>query len=116
MEIEFMRVEEKKPSGHVNAGEKWMAFIDKLSKRISREALKELCRHHGKVVGVYISFVNRKPKYKFSTFAFVHFAWLSDLEMTINRLNKAKVDGKVIVISKARFPDYERKQNFNPFF
>ncbi|KAK9015790.1 hypothetical protein V6N11_006884 [Hibiscus sabdariffa] len=109
MTRESRRVVEKKPSGPVIAEEKWTAFIDNLSKRISRDSLKELCSHHGKVVGVYIPFVNRKPKYKFSTFAFVHFASSSDLETAIIRLNKAKVDGKIIVVSKAKYPGYDRK-------
>ncbi|KAL4325562.1 hypothetical protein GQ457_11G020250 [Hibiscus cannabinus] len=85
------------------ANGEWTAFVDNLSRCISRKTLWEIFRHHGKVVKVFIPSNNRKPNYKFSTFAFIHFASRGDLERAIHRTNKMRIDGRIVVVSKARF-------------
>ncbi|KAL4387604.1 hypothetical protein GQ457_09G021300 [Hibiscus cannabinus] len=90
----------------------WTAFVDNLSRRVSRGALWELFNHYGKVTRVFIPVVNKKPRYKFSTFAFVQFASSGDLDRAIRFTNKSKIDGRFIAVSKARFTNTQ-KVNFS---
>ncbi|KAK8633607.1 hypothetical protein V6N13_014451 [Hibiscus sabdariffa] len=86
--------------GEVN----WIVFVDNLSKRVSRGALWEVFSHYGKVIRVFISMVNKKPRYKVTTFAFVRFANEKDMNRAIDRMNNSKIDGRVISVAKAKFP------------
>ncbi|KAE8676532.1 putative Leucine-rich repeat protein kinase family protein [Hibiscus syriacus] len=63
--------------------EEWTVFVDNLSRRVSRLALKELFSHYGKVSRVFISTSIRKARYKSSTFAFVSFTSACKLERAI---------------------------------
>ncbi|GMI75113.1 hypothetical protein HRI_001180600 [Hibiscus trionum] len=102
----------------------WTVFVDNLSKRVSRFALKELFNHHGKVVRVFIPMVNNKAKYKEVTFAFVTMASKPEMERVILRLDKTKVDGFEVRVSQARYPrsmgdlsyNKEKKVRFEPAF
>ncbi|KAK8598505.1 hypothetical protein V6N13_094474 [Hibiscus sabdariffa] len=87
----------------------WTAFVDNLSRRVTRGALWELFNHYGKVTGIFIPTVNKKPRYKFSTFAFVQFASSGDLDRAIRSTNKSKIDGRFIVVSKARFTNTQKE-------
>ncbi|KAL4279853.1 hypothetical protein GQ457_03G000940 [Hibiscus cannabinus] len=89
----------------------WTAFVDNLSRRVTRGALRELFNHYGKVIRVFIPAVNKKPRYQFSTFAFVQFASPGDLNRAIRFANKRKIDGRVIVVSKARFTSKQMESN-----
>ncbi|KAK8682706.1 hypothetical protein V6N13_055084 [Hibiscus sabdariffa] len=71
----------------------WKAFVDNLSKQVSRSALKELFNHHGKVVWVYFPEKNMKAKYKSLMFAFVSSASSGDLTRAIRGVNKTFIDG-----------------------
>ncbi|KAK8698572.1 hypothetical protein V6N13_114684 [Hibiscus sabdariffa] len=92
----------------------WTAFVDNLSRRVTRGALWELFNHHGKVNRVFIPVVNKKPRYKFSTFSFVQFASPGDLDRVIRSTNKSKIDGRVIVVSKARFSIRQEENTHDP--
>ncbi|KAE8673743.1 Gamma-tubulin complex component 2 [Hibiscus syriacus] len=52
-----------------------------------------------------ISFKTRNPKYRFSTFAFVHFKREEDLKRAVEELNGIVIDGRKISVSPARFKD-----------
>ncbi|XP_039066648.1 polyadenylate-binding protein 4-like [Hibiscus syriacus] len=86
-------------------------FVDNVSKRVSRGSLWEVFNHHEKITGIFIPFANRKPKYKLSTFPFVRFASHEDLERAITRMNNTKIDGRVVLVSKAKFPCKHREGN-----
>ncbi|KAK8586735.1 hypothetical protein V6N12_021264 [Hibiscus sabdariffa] len=92
----------------------WTVFVDNLSRRVSRGAIWELFSHYGKVSQVFISMANKKPRYQFSTFAFVRFVSGKSMELAIEKMNNAKIDGRIITVSKARFPmSYNKMNNFN---
>ncbi|KAK8613229.1 hypothetical protein V6N13_100996 [Hibiscus sabdariffa] len=74
-----------------------------------RVTLWELFNHDGKVTRVFILDVNKKPRYKFSTFAFVQFASLRDVDRVIRSTNKSKTDERVIVVSNARFTNTQKE-------
>ncbi|GMI90829.1 hypothetical protein HRI_002752200 [Hibiscus trionum] len=93
------------------ASKTWMIFIDRLSRRVSRGALWELCGHYGKVKKVFISAINKKPKYKDDTFAFVHFYNRKDMLNVINVLDGTKIDDRTVYASEARFPANMSTQN-----
>ncbi|KAE8678433.1 hypothetical protein F3Y22_tig00111410pilonHSYRG00088 [Hibiscus syriacus] len=81
----------------------WVAFIDNLSRRVHRSVLWERFSYFGKVIKVFIPFVNRRPKYKDYTFAFVHFASKEDLFNAKDRMNNVVVDGRKISVSIAKY-------------
>ncbi|KAK8621332.1 hypothetical protein V6N13_067767 [Hibiscus sabdariffa] len=82
----------------------WTAFVDNLSRRVSRGALWEVFSHYGKVIRVFISMAKKKPRYKETTFAFVRFAKEKDMYRAIEKMNNSKIDGRIISVAKARFP------------
>ncbi|KAK8567015.1 hypothetical protein V6N13_110094 [Hibiscus sabdariffa] len=90
-------------------GSEWTVFINNLSRRVSRGALWELFSHYGKVSQVFISMANNKPRYQHSTFAFVRFDSGKNMEAAIENMNNAKIDGRIISVSKARFPAPRKK-------
>ncbi|KAL4385750.1 hypothetical protein GQ457_15G018300 [Hibiscus cannabinus] len=53
---------------------------------------------------------NNKPRYQHSTFAFVRFDSGNDMEVAIEKMNNAKIDGRIISVSKSRFPEPRKKQ------
>ncbi|GMI71123.1 hypothetical protein HRI_000781600 [Hibiscus trionum] len=81
----------------------WSAFVDNLSKRVSRRSLRERFMHHGKVTRAFIPLVNRKPKYRESTFAFVHFESEKDLLNAVEKVNQAMIDGKRVLVKVAKY-------------
>ncbi|GMI97752.1 hypothetical protein HRI_003444500 [Hibiscus trionum] len=83
----------------------WIVFVDNLSKRISRIALKELFNHHGRVERIFIPMNNSKVKYRESntTFAFVTMATKAEMERVIANLNNTKMDGSLVRVFRARF-------------
>ncbi|GMI98326.1 hypothetical protein HRI_003501900 [Hibiscus trionum] len=83
--------------------QEWTVFIDNLSKRVQRSALKELFEFHGKVKRVYIPYRNPRPKYSESTFAFVAFGTKEEQQKAIHHLDRSKVDGRIIRVTTARF-------------
>ncbi|XP_039060644.1 RNA-binding motif protein, Y chromosome, family 1 member B-like [Hibiscus syriacus] len=83
----------------------WSVFIDNLSKRVSHRTLRELFLVHGPVTRVFIPSQTRNPKYRFSTFAFVHFKREEDLKRAVEELNGIVIDGRKISVSPARFKD-----------
>ncbi|KAK8675953.1 hypothetical protein V6N13_034011 [Hibiscus sabdariffa] len=84
------------------SGDVWTVSVENLSWRVTRGVLWELFNHHGKITKVFIPAVNKKPIYKFSTFAFEQFASSEDLDRAIRSTNKSKIDGRVIAFSKNR--------------
>ncbi|KAL4355431.1 hypothetical protein GQ457_06G037310 [Hibiscus cannabinus] len=88
----------------------WTVFVDNLSRRVSRGALWELFSHHGKVNHVFIPLKNKKPKYRFSTFAFVRFDSEKAMNRAIEKTNKFKIDGKIITVARAKFPVQMRRK------
>ncbi|KAE8687588.1 putative Glucan endo-1,3-beta-glucosidase precursor [Hibiscus syriacus] len=87
----------------VPGGGSWVAFIDNLSRRVHRSVLWDCFSLDGKVVKVFIPFVNRRPNYKDHTFAFVHFASKEDLLNAMSKINKVMVDGRRIVVTSAKY-------------
>ncbi|KAE8682317.1 Polynucleotide adenylyltransferase family protein isoform 4 [Hibiscus syriacus] len=81
----------------------WVVFVDNLSRRVQRNVLWDRFIHYGKVIKVFIPFVNRRPYYKDSTFAFVHFASKDDMHLAIEKMNNASVDGRRILVSIAKY-------------
>ncbi|KAK8495627.1 hypothetical protein V6N13_092867 [Hibiscus sabdariffa] len=96
------RKESRVSNDHWNGS--WIAFVDNLSRRITRHALRELFSFHGKVERVFIPVKNGKTKYKVSMFMFVSLASKEDLEKVIVKIDKSRIDGLVVRVSKARFP------------
>ncbi|KAL4312348.1 hypothetical protein GQ457_01G050470 [Hibiscus cannabinus] len=88
----------------------WTVFVDNLSRRVSRGALWELFSHHGKVNHVFIPLKNKKPKYRFSTFAFVRFDSEKAMNRAIEKTNKSKIDEKIITVARAKFPVQMRRK------
>ncbi|GMJ13314.1 hypothetical protein HRI_005000600 [Hibiscus trionum] len=89
----------------------WTLFVDNLSRRVHRGALRELFNHHGKVVRVFIPNNNRKSKYRTSTFAFVSVANRTDMEKMIQRMDRTFIDGMMVRVSKAKFPNPRENGN-----
>ncbi|KAE8663132.1 putative AP2/ERF domain-containing transcription factor [Hibiscus syriacus] len=58
---------------------------------------------NGKVIRVFIPFINKRPKYKVSTFAFVHFASKEDMCNAIQKMNNVMVDGRRIFVIIAKY-------------
>ncbi|GMI65924.1 hypothetical protein HRI_000261700 [Hibiscus trionum] len=85
-------------------GGAWTTFIDNLSKRVSRTALRELFGHYGKVTRVFIPVVNRRAKYKHYTFALISMACKEDMLAVISKLHNTRIDGRVISVSQAKYP------------
>ncbi|KAK8529126.1 hypothetical protein V6N13_102058 [Hibiscus sabdariffa] len=99
-------------------GVRWKVFVDNLSRRVSRGALWELFSHYGRVNHVFISMTNKKPKYRVSTFAFVRFGSKKAMNLAIEKTNNSKIDGRIITVSKAKFPISTRRKvrSHNPGF
>ncbi|KAK8556338.1 hypothetical protein V6N13_064374 [Hibiscus sabdariffa] len=97
-----MATKSKESTDATSHGGEWIMFIDNLSKRVSRSALKELSSHYGKVVQVFILVINKKPKYKDSTFAFVFVACREYMDRMV--MDKSTIDGKLVKVSQPRFP------------
>ncbi|XP_039034518.1 RNA-binding protein with serine-rich domain 1 homolog [Hibiscus syriacus] len=89
---------------NIRAGEEWTVFVDNLNKRVSRGAFMEVFNHYGKVTSVFIWRYNKKPRYKNITYAFVCFATRGDMDIAINKMNNARIDGGNISVSIAKFP------------
>ncbi|XP_039071241.1 serine/arginine-rich splicing factor SC35-like [Hibiscus syriacus] len=98
-------VERVKLRGEFSSENVWTAFVDHLSKRVSRRELRELFSSHGPVVRVFIPRETRNPKYKFFTFAFVHFGNEESLRRAIAKLNGSMIDGWRISVGTARYKD-----------
>ncbi|KAE8664767.1 hypothetical protein F3Y22_tig00112738pilonHSYRG00325 [Hibiscus syriacus] len=98
-------VEREKLRGKFSLENVWTAFVDNLSKRVSRRELRELFSSHGPVVRVFIPRETRNPKYKFSTFAVVHFGNEESLNRAIAKLNGSMIDGWRISVGTARYKD-----------
>ncbi|KAE8678318.1 hypothetical protein F3Y22_tig00111427pilonHSYRG00438 [Hibiscus syriacus] len=99
------RNQREKLKGKSVPDECWSAFIDNLSRRVSRRMLRELFLVHGLVMRVFIPSQIRNPKYRFSTFAFVHFKREEDLKRVVDEFNGVVIDGRKISVSPARFKD-----------
>ncbi|KAE8729704.1 Cysteine synthase D1 isoform 1 [Hibiscus syriacus] len=84
-------------------GVPWVAFVDNLSKGVHRSSLWKRFSFHGKVIKVFIPFVNRRPNYKVSTFAFVHFASKKDLLKAVERMNNVVINGRRVMVSIAKY-------------
>ncbi|KAE8667673.1 hypothetical protein F3Y22_tig00112383pilonHSYRG00281 [Hibiscus syriacus] len=81
----------------------WVAFVDNLSKGVHISVLWKHFSFHGKVIKVFIPFVNRRPNYMVSTFAFVHFASKEDLLKAVERMNNLVIDGRRVLVSIAKY-------------
>ncbi|GMI93504.1 hypothetical protein HRI_003019700 [Hibiscus trionum] len=81
----------------------WSIFVDNLSKRVSRSALRGLFNLHGKVVRIFIPVVNRKEKYRNSTFAFVSMSNKLEMEEAILKRDRSLVDGRIIRVFRAKY-------------
>ncbi|KAK8984881.1 hypothetical protein V6N11_064427 [Hibiscus sabdariffa] len=75
-----------------------------MRKRVLRGALWEVFNNHGKVTRIFIPLVNKKPRYRQATLAFNRFVSEKDMVIAIKKMNNSKIDGRVISVSKARFP------------
>ncbi|GMI96499.1 hypothetical protein HRI_003319200 [Hibiscus trionum] len=84
--------------------ESWSILVDNLSKQVTRAVLKELFSHYGRVVRIFILMVNRKAKYRDTTFAFVSVSSRGELEVCISKSDNSLVDGKKIRVSAAKYP------------
>ncbi|GMI84846.1 hypothetical protein HRI_002153900 [Hibiscus trionum] len=81
----------------------WVVFVDNLSRRVSRGALREFFCHYEEVKRVFIPYDNRKPKYRDCTFAFVHFAEERGMIRAIELVNNSKIYARKVTVSKSRF-------------
>ncbi|KAE8675548.1 RecQ-mediated genome instability protein 1 [Hibiscus syriacus] len=95
----------------VHGGGIWSVFVDNLSRRVSRRALGEHFSYHGKVIRVFIPFINNRPKYKDCTFAFVHFASKEDLCNAVEKMNNVRVNGRIIYVSVAKYDKRSEKKS-----
>ncbi|XP_039014053.1 probable splicing factor, arginine/serine-rich 4 [Hibiscus syriacus] len=86
----------------------WVAFVDNLSRNVTRSALWDRFSRQSKVIKVFIPLVNKRSNYKYCTFAFVHFASREDLLYATDRMNNVLIDGRKISVSIAK---YQRKSN-----
>ncbi|KAE8705917.1 hypothetical protein F3Y22_tig00110415pilonHSYRG00166 [Hibiscus syriacus] len=91
-------------------GDEWTAFIDNLSKRVSRGALREFFNNYGEVRQVFIPRSIRNPgiRIKECNFVFVRFAPKADMDNCLRSTNDAKIDGRSILVSKAKFTRYSQ--------
>ncbi|KAE8731579.1 Spc97 / Spc98 family of spindle pole body component, putative isoform 2 [Hibiscus syriacus] len=94
---------------HSSFGEEWTAFVDNLSKRVSRRAVKELFQHQGNVLRVYIPNVSNKPKYRNQTFAFVQFEKEEGLKNAIENVNGAWIDGMRVTVGVAKYQSHRNR-------
>ncbi|KAE8663601.1 putative AMP deaminase [Hibiscus syriacus] len=86
-----------------SSGSEWVVVVDNLSRRVSRRVIWELFKRHGDVVKVFIPLVNRRPKYKDSNFAFVHFGCKKDVANAIAKVNNTMIDQKRVSDGVAKF-------------
>ncbi|KAK8708816.1 hypothetical protein V6N13_059852 [Hibiscus sabdariffa] len=86
----------------INQPGSFTAFVNNLSKRVSRKALWDLFSYYGKVCQVYIPFAYNRTKYRVSMFAFVQFHNQKDLIFAIEKVNNSLVDGLRMCVSKAK--------------
>ncbi|KAE8704873.1 hypothetical protein F3Y22_tig00110435pilonHSYRG00103 [Hibiscus syriacus] len=94
-------------------GGSWVAFVDNLSRRVHRRVLWDRFSRFGKVIKVFIPFVNSRPNYKNKTFAFVHFASKEDLIAAKEKMNNVLVDGRRILVSFAKYQRSSGPRNLN---
>ncbi|XP_039005774.1 U1 small nuclear ribonucleoprotein 70 kDa-like [Hibiscus syriacus] len=99
------KVEREKLKGKIVSDEVWKAFVDNLSRRVSRRELRDIFSSHGTVERVFIPKETKNPKYKFSTFAFVQFERESSLKRAIEMLNGSLIDGRRISVGIAKYND-----------
>ncbi|XP_039003308.1 serine/arginine-rich splicing factor 2-like [Hibiscus syriacus] len=92
-----------------SSGEEWTAFVDNLSKRVSRRVVRELFQHQGQVMRVYIPNVSKNPKYRNQTFAFIQFENEEGLKKAIENVNGAWIDGKKVTVGAAKYQSYRSK-------
>ncbi|GMI99180.1 hypothetical protein HRI_003587300 [Hibiscus trionum] len=93
-------------------GAEWTIFVDNVSRRVSRHALRDIFSNFGRVCRVFIPLRNEKPKYKYVTFAFVSMEKQEEMERAIQKTDRIKLDGFVIRSSKARFMRNKVHENF----
>ncbi|XP_039040141.1 serine/arginine-rich splicing factor SC35-like [Hibiscus syriacus] len=99
------KIEREKLKGKIDSGEVWKAFVDNLSRRVSRHELRDIFSSQGTVERVFIPKETRNPKYRFSTFAFVQFERESGLKRAIDMLNGSLIDGRRITVGVAKYTD-----------
>ncbi|XVF82531.1 hypothetical protein PTKIN_Ptkin16aG0057100 [Pterospermum kingtungense] len=90
----------------------YTAFVDNLSKRVSRRALWEAFNIYGRVEDVFISFRNAKP----TTFAFVRYKHEVEMRKAIELGNYRRIDGRCISVKKANFGWRDRRSVQNKKF
>ncbi|KAE8707784.1 Pentatricopeptide repeat-containing protein [Hibiscus syriacus] len=95
--------------GHYFSGEEWTMFVNNLSKRVSRRALRELFHYQGPVTRVFIPSVTNKPKYKTSTFAFIQFASEDSLRKAIENVNGTWIDGMRVSVGGYKVSELSNK-------
>ncbi|GMI75949.1 hypothetical protein HRI_001264200 [Hibiscus trionum] len=103
-------VNQEKSRSNVDVN-RWVIFIDNLSRRVSRVALKELFEHYGSVQKIFIPMVNNKPKYRFCTFALIHMGNEKDMIRAIEKTHNSLIDGRKVAVSKAKFPEPRKTLN-----
>ncbi|EOY12746.1 Uncharacterized protein TCM_031281 [Theobroma cacao] len=76
-------------------------YISNLSRRITKQGLKEVFDAYGKVRDVFIS--NRQSQAKVTTFAFVRYKELREMDRACTHGNGRRLDGHYIVVKKAEY-------------
>ncbi|KAE8686756.1 UDP-glucose:glycoprotein glucosyltransferase [Hibiscus syriacus] len=102
------RVRESR-KGHQSSDKEWTTFVDNLSKRVSRRAVRELFQQQGSVLRVYIPSVSNKPNYKNHTFAFVQSEKEEGLKKAIMNVNGTMIDGKRLSVGAAKYQSYRSR-------
>ncbi|XVF27243.1 hypothetical protein REPUB_Repub14bG0089700 [Reevesia pubescens] len=78
-------------------------FMENVSCRISKSALREAFSAYGEVMDVYISFFNKYGKARPVTFAFVRFKHRREMEKTIKEGNNRRMDSRFIKVKEAAY-------------
>ncbi|KAE8685643.1 hypothetical protein F3Y22_tig00111095pilonHSYRG00406 [Hibiscus syriacus] len=104
---------EKSVQVSLSTGAPWSTFVNNLSRSVSRGALWERFKLHGKVAKVFIPLVNRRPKYRHSTFTFVHFESHEDLIEAVAKVDNTLIDGKRVTVMVAKYHKSTNEKNFS---
>ncbi|XP_038996645.1 organelle RRM domain-containing protein 6, chloroplastic-like [Hibiscus syriacus] len=93
------------------SGEEWTAFIDNLSKRVSRRVIWDFFSPYGQILRIFIPRFLEKSNYKSSTFAFVQFANEESRKRAIQYVNGKWFDGRRIYEGVAKYQKVNRKED-----
>ncbi|XVE52249.1 hypothetical protein DITRI_Ditri02bG0108000 [Diplodiscus trichospermus] len=78
-------------------------FVDRLSRRVSIEALWKAFGEYGKVMDVFIPFHDSGNRERNTTFAFVRYKQKSEMLKAIEEGNMRRIDGWFIRVKEASY-------------